>query len=356
MLKFGFYVLLLCFATQSAKAQMYKARVVFDIDTSLLNHRVQIHDIDEALVVLDTFLTDSIFIYDMMIEEPKILRIWIITGTVMNSHAFYIYKNIDTIRIDDYIYFHDSPLNQEFYRLDEVSDRMSKLMYTLKFNKENCLPSECLVKADSVLIALQWMLMEEHNLYYESHPESFITLNMVKNRIEMGDRDTLFTKKLFASLHPNLYHYPSYKYCKENINKHRIKLHVGQDLKSIDHRDGILKLDSKKYTYLDFWSMYCGPCLKQLPALQDIQNKYADVLQIVCLTKDQDKNKNQNYFKQKSIQLPNYFLDGKNVNNLQNQFGVTAIPYGVLIDPEGVIIQKFCTKDALLEFLESVKK
>lgn len=52
------------------------------------------------------------------------------------------------------------------------------------------------------------------------------------------------------------------------------------------------ELGNKKYVLLDFWASWCSPCLKEIPKMKDIHNKYSDKgLVIVGISLDDDKDK-----------------------------------------------------------------
>lgn len=90
-----------------------------------------------------------------------------------------------------------------------------------------------------------------------------------------------------------------------------------------------------KLVLLDFWEVWCGPCIASMPKVQDLEKKYADkgfaVLGLIS-EKEQLEVAKQIVSKR---QLSFPMLQGdKSVNNI---FGVSAVPTYILVDREGIV-------------------
>ena len=46
-----------------------------------------------------------------------------------------------------------------------------------------------------------------------------------------------------------------------------------------------------KYVLLDYWASWCGPCLASMPTIKELHNKYANRLQIIGITLDNNHDK-----------------------------------------------------------------
>lgn len=101
-----------------------------------------------------------------------------------------------------------------------------------------------------------------------------------------------------------------------------------------------ISLDSMrgKYVLLDFWSVYCGPCLYELPNLKALYDKVDkskfEIIGLALLSPDQQLT---NVINEHSINWPIILLDN---NDLLSQFSIFQIPTTYLIDKEGIIIEK----------------
>jgi len=94
-----------------------------------------------------------------------------------------------------------------------------------------------------------------------------------------------------------------------------------------------------KYVLVDFWATWCGPCLVELPRLQEAYRKHHDAgLEIVSVSLDETRSAVVDFVKVRQlpwIQIHN----GTAGADLVEAFGVTSIPASYLIDPEGNIIR-----------------
>jgi len=119
----------------------------------------------------------------------------------------------------------------------------------------------------------------------------------------------------------------------------------------------ILKLSDLKgkYVLVDFWASWCKPCRIENPNVVKAYNKYKDKgFEILGVSLDRDKNR----------WLQAIAADGltwKHVSDLKYfqseaalTYGVSAIPYTVLIDKEGKIIAQNLRGPSLERKLEEL--
>lgn len=94
-----------------------------------------------------------------------------------------------------------------------------------------------------------------------------------------------------------------------------------------------------KILYVDIWATWCRPCLQQLPAMKELEEKYRDTnIQFVSISVDQDRDKakweKMVYEKGMSgIQL----FAGKSTS-FSRDYKVSSIPRFIIIGKEGEII------------------
>ncbi|MBE9598459.1 TlpA disulfide reductase family protein [Pedobacter sp. MC2016-24] len=88
-----------------------------------------------------------------------------------------------------------------------------------------------------------------------------------------------------------------------------------------------------KLVILDFWSTGCGPCIANLPDMENLQREFGDKIAIIPVTHE-DSTLIANYFKRKKLGLPSIVNDSL----LYGLFPHVGNPYEVWIDETGVVI------------------
>lgn len=96
-----------------------------------------------------------------------------------------------------------------------------------------------------------------------------------------------------------------------------------------------------KYILLDFNETICVPCIKSLPALKYVAQKYANKLQVISFTADASKSLWIDGIRRDEPSWLSLW-DGKGPGSETCfRYGVTAYPGFILINPQGKIIDKW---------------
>ncbi|MBC8392662.1 MAG: TlpA family protein disulfide reductase [Deltaproteobacteria bacterium] len=99
-----------------------------------------------------------------------------------------------------------------------------------------------------------------------------------------------------------------------------------------------------KVVLIDYWALWCGFCLQEIPKIKELQEKYHDKgLRIIGVFNDHRIDELKDYLKEKQIswtQLinPNATKDDF-MHPLAKQYGISGLPEYLLIDKEGKLVR-----------------
>ncbi|MGQ9569820.1 MAG: peroxiredoxin family protein [Thermodesulfovibrionales bacterium] len=94
-----------------------------------------------------------------------------------------------------------------------------------------------------------------------------------------------------------------------------------------------------KVVILNFWSIFCGPCLTEMPSLNKLYLEFKDRgLVVLAIAEDPAEKPLRAYINEKGLAFPVLIDKDRKVYFKYALFG---IPVSFLIDKKGVIIEKF---------------
>jgi thiol-disulfide isomerase/thioredoxin len=94
-----------------------------------------------------------------------------------------------------------------------------------------------------------------------------------------------------------------------------------------------------KYVYLDFWAVWCSPCLQEIPNLKELYKKTNRAkFEIVGIVGESSEDALRKVIINDSITWPQIL--STEVNKIKDDYGVTGYPTTFLLDPDGFIIAK----------------
>jgi thiol-disulfide isomerase/thioredoxin len=101
-------------------------------------------------------------------------------------------------------------------------------------------------------------------------------------------------------------------------------------------------IGQKKYTLIEFWGTWCGPCLAMTPKIKELNQKYFKNLNVVSIAVDDDKKKVENYIKAHNMnwQMAIIQRSHSTTNSVLKKLNVKFYPTFILIDDKGKIISR----------------
>ncbi len=107
---------------------------------------------------------------------------------------------------------------------------------------------------------------------------------------------------------------------------------------AMDGREVDLQKLKGKVVLVDFWATWCGPCIKELPAVKAAYEKLnAKGFEIVGISFDQDKAALEKLVAKEKMPWPQYFEGGEKGNKFGEEFNISGIPTMWLVDKQGVL-------------------
>ncbi len=125
--------------------------------------------------------------------------------------------------------------------------------------------------------------------------------------------------------------------------------------KSYDGKMVSLEDFKGKYVYIDIWASWCAPCIRQMPYLDTIEQKYhGRNIEFVSISVDDLRNTDKWREKIENLNLNGIQLisDQRTNSPFLEQFGVKSIPHFLLIGPDGHLVDGYAPRPSNPKLIE----
>lgn len=122
--------------------------------------------------------------------------------------------------------------------------------------------------------------------------------------------------------------------------------------KTMDNKELVLTdiVETKKMVILDFWASWCGPCIKEIPAIAKLYNDYKDKgLEIISVSIDENELLWKDAIQKHKMSWLQVISKKGEADDIGKLYGVSTIPYLVLINQKGEVVATNLRGQQLIE-------
>lgn len=128
-----------------------------------------------------------------------------------------------------------------------------------------------------------------------------------------------------------------------------------------NYKGGSTSLESLrgKYVYIDVWATWCGPCRREIPSLQKIEQEYhGKNIEFVSLSIDakKDYEKWRKFVDEKKLGGIQLFADQDWNSTFVKDYAIEGIPRFILVDPNGNIVTSDAPRPSDPKLIEKFKE
>ena len=108
----------------------------------------------------------------------------------------------------------------------------------------------------------------------------------------------------------------------------------------------VIKNNTGKWLYIDFWASWCKPCQETMPESKKLKRELKNKnIEFIYITLNDKKENWKNAIKSHSIsESQNYFVENGNVSKVIEELGIRTIPHYLIYNPNGELISNYANR------------
>ncbi|RXZ84858.1 thiol-disulfide oxidoreductase ResA [Paenibacillaceae bacterium] len=143
----------------------------------------------------------------------------------------------------------------------------------------------------------------------------------------------------------------------QTVNDKEVKAEIGKrapdfTLTNLQGEQVQLKDLRGKGVLLNFWASWCGPCVKEMPLLNDAYTQVPGV-EIIAINMGEKPDKARQFAESLHLKFP-VLLDEQ--SDVSGQYRVSGLPVTYLVDPSGTVIEKYVGELQGYDFIMDLMK
>lgn len=183
--------------------------------------------------------------------------------------------------------------------------------------------------------------------HIKNNPKSIAAVWYLNDMLLRSQIDDLKAEELFDKMSAELSEYEDYKNVATRIEgikstKEGFPVPSVKTTATLNGKEFDIHSLRGKYVLIDFWGIWCGPCVADMPMVKKIQEKYKDKLVVLGINSGDTKEKIQKFIDDNGYTWQQLMSDKANTpDNFVNRFNVQGFPTKFIIDPRGNIVKRY---------------
>jgi thiol-disulfide isomerase/thioredoxin len=245
-------------------------------------------------------------------------------------------------------------------QLEELSEKLpadDSLKSFLAFRLASARYATSMQEPDADIEKVQVVWLEELGAFVESYPDAQDAAEAML-QISIADEFSGKEEAAIQRYQQIAENFPSSASARKASGALRRLQAVGQPLNlsgtTIDGQKITLQQFKGKPVLVHYWATWCEPCKVDIARIRELQEKYQRDIVVVGIALDEDKAALQQFLLNRPLNWPQLYEPGGLDGRLAEELGVLTLPTMLLIDKEGVVLERNIPVTDLENKLKSV--